>query len=67
MIEVLEFPFPEGLYRRAAEERAKADQLAQEFCLAITIRDPSRKHPVYNQVTQLLEHRQFPHQGVPFR
>ncbi len=58
----------EGLYRDQAEfnATAKAD-LIQEFCLIITIKDPSGKQQVYEEMSNLLEQHNFWHQNIKLR
>ena len=58
-----------GLYRDFAETRAGIDGelLYQDFCLLITIRDPQNEKLIYNEVTQLLENRNFIHNDIQLR
>jgi len=58
-----------GLYRDFAETVALADgeQLSQEFCLVLTIRDNRQQIPVYNEVSQLLNNRNFNHSNIRLR
>ncbi|MHA6697438.1 S8 family peptidase [Chryseobacterium sp. A321] len=58
-----------GAYRDFAETLALQDGevLNQDFTLIITIRDNKRKHPVYNEVSQLLETRNFLHSNIKIR
>lgn len=55
-----------GTYRDSVERRALQtnEPLRQEYCVIITIRDPNGLAPVYNEVPQLLEHKNFWHQNV---
>ncbi|GAB3227065.1 S8 family peptidase [Spirosoma arcticum] len=59
----------QGLYRDAVTTQAEANNysLGQEFCLAITIRDPNRKHKVYDHVTQMLDSYNFIHSNINLR
>ena len=58
-----------GAYRDFAETLALQDGeiLNQDFTLIITIRDNKRKIPVYNEVSQLLENRNFLHSNIKIR
>lgn len=58
-----------GLYRDFAETRAVIDgeQLFQDFCLIITIKDPNQEKMVYNEVAHLLESRSFIHNDITLR
>ena len=58
-----------ALFRHHIESRASLEEveLTQEFCLLITIKDPSGTKPVYDQVTQKLEERQFWHSAMSLR
>lgn len=58
-----------GLYRDFAETRAVVDgeQLFQDFCLIITIKDPNQEKLVYNEVAHLLESRNFIHNDITLR
>ena len=59
----------EGLYRDFIEGDAVAKdyQLSQEYCLMLTIRDPKGNAPVYDEVTQQLEARNFIHHSIRLR
>lgn len=59
----------EGLFRDFIEKDAvKRDyQLSQEFCMVLTIRDPLGIAPVYDEVTQQLNHENFIHHDVRVR
>ena len=58
-----------GLYRDFAEEMAQIDgeELSQDFALILTIRDNSETKQVYNEVTQLLNNRNFNHSDINLR
>ncbi len=58
-----------GHYRDFAETRAGLDgqQLFQDFCLIITIKDTRNEKMVYNEVSQLLETRNFIHNDIQLR
>lgn len=47
------YMYLQGLYRDHIERKSDVDQieLGQEFCLIITMRDPSGRQPVYDQVS----------------
>lgn len=55
----------EGLYRHFAE--SKYDDLSQDFCLIITIRDNKGNNEVYNKVTQQLEQFNFVQKEIRLR
>ncbi len=59
----------EGLFRDFIEQDAIAKdyQLSQEYCLLLTIRDPKGQAPVYNEVTQQLESKNFLHHNINIR
>ena len=59
----------EGLYRDFIEQDAAAHsyQLSQEYCLLLTIKDPNGNAPVYDQVVQQLENRNFVHHDIHLR
>lgn len=59
----------EGLYRDFIEQDARTRnyQLSQEYCLLITIRDPKGKAPVYDEVTQQLDSKNFLHHNIQIR
>ena len=59
----------EGLYRDFIEKEAvkKDFQLSQEYCMILTIRDPERTAPVYDEVAQQLTTRNFIHHDVRVR
>lgn len=51
----------EALFRDAVEREAKetGEILEQDFCILLTIRDSSGKAPVYNEITQQLQDKNF--------
>ena len=59
----------DGLYRDFIEKEAAREnyQLSQEYCLILTIRDPEKEAPVYDEVTQQLTNRNFIHHDVLVR
>lgn len=59
----------EGVYRNYIEALAVANRmdLAQEFCVVITIRDPNGKKDVYTETTQLLDVNNFIHRNIRVR
>lgn len=59
----------EGLYRDFIERDAvkKDYQLSQEYCMILTIRDPKRTAPVYDEVAQQLTEKNFIHYDVRVR
>ena len=56
----------EALFRDAIEREANetGEVLEQDFCILLTIRDPSGKAPVYNEVTQQLQDKNFVYTNV---
>lgn len=56
----------EGLYRQFIESQAESQRfgLSQDFCVILTIRDPYRKHNVYDEVTNLLETNNFINRNI---
>ncbi len=58
-----------GLYRDFIEQDAAEHnyQLSQEFCLFLTIRDPKGTAPVYDEVSQQLEYKNFVHHSIQLR
>jgi Subtilase family len=56
-----------GLVNYAAEQSLSNEELAQDFCLMITIRDPHRQHDVYSSVTRSLDAFNFPHSNIKLR
>lgn len=61
--------FLQGLYREHIENRAQAERFnpSQEFCLLITVKDPSNTRPVYDMVTQKLDEYNFWHSSIRTR
>lgn len=59
----------EGIYRDFIENRAESERMAlsQDFCVIITIKDPSQTRPIYDEVTQLLESNNFIHRNIKVR
>ena len=55
-----------ALFRDAVEREAKetGEILEQDFCILLTIRDPAGKAPVYTEVTQQLQERNFAYHNV---
>ena len=58
-----------GLYRDFAEEMASQDgeELSQDYCLILTIRDGKRNNKIYNEVNQLLNIGNFNHANIKLR
>lgn len=58
-----------GLFREAIirETNDTGEILAQNFCVILTIRDPERKVPVYNEIAQQLQSKGFIYSNVPLR
>ncbi|OWZ83369.1 S8 family peptidase [Natranaerobius trueperi] len=58
-----------GLFREHIETKAEIEStnLSQEFCLMVTIKDPSGTKPVYDKVNQKLEEYNFWHNNVKLR
>lgn len=56
----------DGTYRSNTEDRAVAEgrDLSQEFCLMITIKDPSHQGNVYNGISQKLDEFNFWHSNI---
>jgi hypothetical protein len=59
----------EGVYRDFIESRAESERmgLSQDFCVVITIKDPSQTKFIYDEVTQLLESNNFIHRNIKVR
>lgn len=59
----------EGLFRDFIErDAAKKDyRLSQEYCMILTIRDPKKMAPVYDEVSQQLTEKNFIHYDVRVR
>jgi len=56
-----------GLFREHITANVPATQLVQDYCLILTIRDPRRKHDIYDSVTRTLTSRGFAHQSINLR
>ena len=58
--------FLRGLFRDHIESKALIDgtNLSQEFCLIVTIKDPTGTKPVYDQVSQKLNEYNFWHNNI---
>ena len=56
----------DGTYRSNIEERAilEGQDLSQEFCMMITIKDPLHEKAVYNGITQKLDEYNFWHSNI---
>lgn len=56
----------DGTYRSNIEDRAILDgqDLSQEFCMMITIKDPLQEKAVYNGITQKLDEYNFWHSNI---
>jgi len=56
----------EGLYRAFVEETAELERadLAQEYCIVITIRDPAHQSRVYDEVVRQLQSNNFIHRNI---
>ncbi|MDP4280165.1 MAG: S8 family peptidase [Dehalococcoides mccartyi] len=63
------FLFLKGIFRDFIVNNAalNSNELSQEFCLIVTIKDPSGKQPVYNAVTQKLNEYHFWHSNIKIR
>ena len=59
----------EPYYREAIlrEFKATDEALKQEFCIILTIKDPTGKVPVYNEITQQLQAKNFIYSNVQLR
>ena len=59
----------EPLFRYNIEQIAlrTGEVLEQEFCVIVTIRDPQKQAPVYNEVRQLLNYHNFEHSPIKLR
>jgi len=59
----------EGFYRDFIVEQADqdAEELSQDFCLIVTIRDNKRTHQVYDLATKLLNENGFIHSNINIR
>lgn len=58
-----------GLYREFIEKKALKEKqdLFQDFCIIITIKDPEDNHLIYNEVTQLLNQNNFFNEGIKLK
>lgn len=56
----------EGIYRNFIENKTEKEsfELSQDFCLIITIKDPSKTTNVYDKVTQKLDEFNFTHNNI---
>lgn len=56
----------EGIYRSFIERKAERESfdLSQDFCLIVTIKDPSKTINVYDKVTQKLDEFNFTHNNI---
>jgi hypothetical protein len=56
----------DGTYRSNAEDRAliEGNDLSQEFCLIITIKDPAHQGKLYNGISQKLDEFNFWHSNI---
>lgn len=59
----------EPFYREAIlrEVQETGEILEQEFCIILTIKDPTGKAPVYNEITQQLQEKNFIYSNVQLR
>lgn len=59
----------EALFRDAVEREARltGEILKQEFCILLTVRDPSGKAPVYTEITQQLQEKNFVYSNITLR
>ena len=59
----------EGLFRDFIEQDAAVRnyQLSQEYCLLLTIKDPKGVAPVYDEVSQQLDVKNFVHHHIHLR
>lgn len=55
-----------GLFRDHIETKAQLEEtdLTQDFCLMVTIKDPTGTKPVYDQVNQKLDEYNFWHNNI---
>lgn len=56
--------YREAILREAADT---GEVLEQDFCIILTIKDPTGKAPVYNEVTQQLQEKNFIYSNVQLR
>ena len=63
------FLYLRGIFRDFIVNSAalNSNELSQEFCLIVTIKDPSGKRPVYDAVTQKLNEYHFWHSNIKIR
>lgn len=61
--------FLQGLFRDYIETKSQLEgsNPSQEFCLLVTIKDPTNTKPVYDQVTQKLDEYNFWHSNIKLR
>ena len=59
----------EALFRDAVEREARltGEILKQGFCILLTVRDPSGKAPVYTEITQQLQEKNFVYSNITLR
>ena len=59
----------EALFRDAIERKARitGEELKQDFCVLLTIKDPKGKAPIYNEVTQQLQEKNFIYSNVKLK
>ena len=57
------------MYREFIEKKALKEKqdLFQDFCIIITIKDPEDNHLIYNEVTQLLNQNNFFNEGIKLK
>lgn len=53
-----------GVYRQHVETNYENEELNQNFCLIVTVRDPEGIKPVYDGVTQKLNEYNFIHNNI---
>jgi hypothetical protein len=58
-----------GLYREHIEKKSEMEGItpSQEFCLIVTIKDPTGTKPVYNEANQKLDEFNFWHNNIKLR
>ena len=59
----------EALFREAIERKAKltGKEIEQDFCVLLTVRDPKGEAPVYNEITQQLQEKNFVYSNVKLK
>ena len=59
----------EGLFRDFIQDFAEQndEELSQDFCMILTVKDTKQTHNVYNEVSQLLTNGNFMHQDISIR